>query len=147
MPRKRIPPKLIAEAAIGKAEALREKIASVVDRRTDNVIRNLNPDVRRVLVDDLVRAVGFAMAGLPTAIAGSRAKRNAWVMDIFVRDVCDALRRAGVPALMNSDPQASLAQSLAKEVVQVAGLPDQGDLFHQMQRGGKIVKELVPPPE
>lgn len=140
MPRKKIPPMSVATESLseGEVRALRKKIAAAVAGRADNAIRKLNPDVRGSLVDDLVRAVRYAKIGLPNTVAGSRAKRSAWGMDIFVRDVCHALQRAGLPVLMNPDPQASLAQSLAREIARVAGLPDQGDLFHQMQRARKI---------
>ena len=101
-----------------------------------------NAKAKRRLIDDLVHAVGFAKAGLPD-IEGSRAKPAAWLVDIFVRDVCDALKRAKIPALVNPCAAESHAQALAKDLADVAGLPNRGQLFHQMQRAGRIEKPRV----
>lgn len=104
----------------------------------------MSHDQRDQLVDALVRAIGFAKAGLTDILAGKQAKPAAWTLDIFVRDVCDALAAAGVPVLMDPNPEFSHAQSFAKELAELAGLRGHGksvgSLFKQMQRARKIEK-------
>jgi hypothetical protein len=65
-------------------------------------------------------------------------------MDIFVRDVCDALAAAGVPVQASRDPEESHVQALATEIVGLAGLPDQGTLYNQMRRRQDIKKTQDP---
>jgi hypothetical protein len=142
VPRRKRPPLPRAKAPLHEVEALRPVIEEIV--RTRDRFAKLEVEPRSGLVDDLVDAVGFAKADLADILAGKQAKPAAWTMDIFVRDVCDALRRAGIEALMDPDPEASHAQSLARAVADAAGLPDQGALFHQMQRARKIVKTRLP---
>jgi hypothetical protein len=141
---------LVRRSEIDQAtvEALRLKIKSVVDGRTvaNNVGRftRLTSEQRAGLIDDLVDAVGFAKAGLRDVLAGKETRAEAWTMDIFVRDVCDALRKVGVPVSMHQDPSKSYSQSLAVEVARVCRLPNQGKLYKQMQRANDITKRRLP---
>jgi hypothetical protein len=95
-------------------------------------------------VNDLVDACAFAKAGLRELLTGKNTRSDAWTMDIFVRDVCDALRHAGVRVSMNQDSNASHAQSLAVAIGKAVGLPSQGTLFKQMQRAKRIKKKQLP---
>lgn len=101
-------------------EAYRGVICAVIGARNDNAFRRLSDEARQQLIDDLVHAVGHAKAGL--ILRGKRARTTAWTLDIFVKDVCDALKKVGMPVLMNSDPALSYAQSLAKEIAHAVGL-------------------------
>jgi hypothetical protein len=92
------------------------------------------------MTDALVHAVEFAKAGLADILAGKETKSAAWAMDILVKDVCDALRAVGVATPMDPVREHSLAQTLAGDLAELAGLPDQGELFKQMQRARKIEK-------
>ena len=65
-------------------------------------------------------------------------KPTQWTGDIFIKDVCNALEKVGVPVLMHPDPELSHAQSLAKRIVEAVGLPVKGKLFKQMQRARRI---------
>jgi hypothetical protein len=134
----------LAVAARSSAEALRPEISRLIEGKTDGVFRRLAESQRAELVDRLVHAIGFALAGLPTSMTRTGSKLDAWRADIFVGDVCNALAGVGIPAVMNEDPALSHAQLLAKELVDLAGLPDEGDLFHQMQRAKKIKRKRWP---
>jgi hypothetical protein len=71
-------------------------------------------------------------------LAGKRVRPAAWTMDIFVRNVRDALQAVGVAGTMDPQRENSITQNLAGELAAAAGLPDQGELFKQMQRARKI---------
>jgi hypothetical protein len=148
VPRKQQQRRRRAEAPRREAEAYRGTIDAIVGSRSDYAFKRLTNRQRMQLVDDLVDALGFAMAGLPPAVRGGRAMQAAWNLDIFVRDVCDALRRARVPVAMNADPSQSHAQLLARDIAVAAGLPGHGkrigNLFKQMQRGRQIKKKSHP---
>jgi hypothetical protein len=126
-------------------EALRPAIRQIVEGLSRySEFTSLDNGARDRLTDDLVDAVGFAKAGLADILTGKRVKPAAWTMDIFVRDVCDALQKVGVPVPMNSKAWASCAQFVAENVANTAGLPDRGDLFKQMQRAKRITKSRLP---
>jgi len=91
-----------------------------------------------------VDAVGFAKAGLTDILAGKHVRPAAWTMDIFVCDVCDAMEQVGLEAVMSPDPGTSRAQDLARKVAEAARLPDQGNLYKQMQRARNIEKRRLP---
>lgn len=138
MPRRTRPLKPYAEAVIDATEAarLRADIEEIAYR--DEALRRL-PDARwDSLIAALVDAVMFARIGLAHMLAGKRSKPAAWTTDILVRDVCDALSAAGIKLTMAARRDASLAQRLAGELAGLAGLPDQGELFKQMQRARRI---------
>lgn len=148
MPRRTRPLLRRAETDQATVEVLRPKIKGVVDGRTAanhvGQFARLTNEQRAALVDDLVDAVGFARAGLKDLLAGKQTRAEAWTMDIFVRDVCDALCKVGVPVSMHPDPSKSHAQSLALEVARVTRLPNQGKLYKQMQRANDITKRRLP---
>jgi DNA-directed RNA polymerase specialized sigma24 family protein len=95
---------------------------------------------RQHLIDELVNAALAATAGRPGAARKGR-KPKAWVYDVLVKDVCDALRSVGVRPTMDSNRALSHAQYLAGEISQAISLPGQGQLFKQMQRARRIIKE------
>ena len=149
MPRRRQP---LRTAAVGRTITSRDRLASDIRRITcdGHTLRKKDvphaqrllalPDAqRRALVAALADAVHFAEVGLSTILGGKGAKPKAWTMDIFVRDVCDALRAVGLPAAMSDHHTGSLAQFLAESIAVVA-IPGvgQGELFKQMQRSRKI---------
>jgi hypothetical protein len=103
----------------------------------------LRTSAKKRLLDDVVRAVGFAKLGLDELLAGKKTRPAAWTLDIFTRDVCDALRDAGLPVAMHPDPESSLAQSFAQEVADTVGLPGTGKMFKQMQRAKEIKKRRL----
>jgi hypothetical protein len=117
---------------------LRTQVDSIIGRQSWR--RQLTGAKRGALVAALVDAIGFARVGLENLLAGKRTRPAAWTMDIFMRDVCDALNAAGIAYTMTPTHQGSRAQLLAKQLAVAAGLPDQGELFHQMQAARKIEK-------
>ena len=124
----------------------RELIEAII---RNHVSLQLTEPARRRLVDDLVDAAGFALAGLVGVVRGKRARPRAWALDILLRDVSDALLRAGVASTMNPHPDLSRAQSLAKEIAEKIGVPGHsergvGNLFHQAQRAKEIEKTRRP---
>jgi hypothetical protein len=131
-----------AEADVSEAEVHRRDVREAV--RTRNVLGRLRDEVQDRLVDDLVDAIGYAKAGLADILSGKRVKPRAWMLDIFVKDVSDAMERAGILAVMDPDPEASHAQSLAMQLIRIAGLPEGGKLFKQMQRAKEILKTRLP---
>jgi hypothetical protein len=131
MPSRQTPIRRKAIAQAAEIEKLRPVIQEIV--RTRHTLRDLSGGVQAELIDALVDAVGFAKAGLADILAGKEVKPAAWMRDILVTDVCDALRKAGVPVQMQADPACSHAQSLVKVVAEVAGLECDGTLYHQMQ--------------
>lgn len=144
MPRRKHPVKKIAVADAREAEALRPAIFQMMLAR-GGVFTRMSKQQQNQLADQLVHAVGYAKAGLTDILAGKGVKPAAWVLDIFVKDVCDALAAAGVPVLMDPAPESSHAQSFAKELAEAAGLSGHGksagNLFKQMQRARKIIKQ------
>lgn len=130
------------------ADVLRAAIEGALDGkalRRWNAFSQLDDVARDNLVDDLMDAVNFATTGLEGVLSGKDTKPAAWGMDIFVRDVCGAMRHAGMHVAINRDPDASLAQSLAREVAKAVGNIDKasklrggGNLFKQMQRAKQI---------
>jgi hypothetical protein len=130
----------IAGATVDMAEVveLRTDVEEIACRHKELV--KLLDDGWDALVAALVDAIGFAKVGLGDILAGKRARPAAWTTDVLVRDVCDVLRTAGVPAPMTQRRDGSLAQRLADDLAALAGLPDQGELFKQMQRGARIEK-------
>jgi hypothetical protein len=108
------------------------------------MLKQLRDEKQTCLTDTLVDAVGFAKAGLADILAGKNSRPAAWTMDIFVKDVCDALDKAGVKFTPSPDAGGSRAQSLAKAIAEVAGIPDQGNLYKQMQRAKHIDKRHLP---
>jgi hypothetical protein len=92
------------------------------------------------MIDALVDAIGFAKAGLADILAGKDTRSAARATNILVKDVCDALRAVGVATPMAPRRDESLAQRLADDLASLAGLPDQGQLFKQMQRARRIKK-------
>ncbi len=143
MPRRKRALKKIALADASETEGLRSVIREKI-RGRGSAFARLSDQQREELVNALVRAVGFAKAGLSDITAGKQAKPAAWMLDIFVKDVCDALRAVGVPVLMDATAEFSHAQSFAKELAEAAGLQGHGkgvgNLFKQMQRARKIEK-------
>jgi hypothetical protein len=129
------------------AQGYRDRIGAIVDR----MFPQLHVDRWERLVEDLIDAVGFALAGLDGVVRGRRTRASAWSLDIFVRDICDAMWRACLQVSMHPDPRnwSAKAQALALELVKMAGLPGHngegpGNLFKQMQRGRRIVKTQQP---
>jgi hypothetical protein len=120
------------------AAQLRTQVDSIIGRQSWR--RQSTGAKRGALIAALVDAIGFARVGLENLLAGKHTKPAAWTMDIFVRDVCDALNAAGIAYTMTPTHPGSRAQLLAKRLAVAAGLPDQGELFHQMQRGPEIEK-------
>jgi hypothetical protein len=114
-----------------------------------NSVPRLDPTARQKLIDDLVDALGFAMAGLRGVVRGKRARPDAWALDILYRDVSDALARAGIATTMHPDPALSRAQTLTKLIAEKVGLAGHGkrgvgNLFMQAQRSRKIEKRKLP---
>jgi hypothetical protein len=136
MPRRTRPLEKTAVLGVDAADGaeLRTQVDSIIGRQSWR--RQLTGAKRGALVD----AIGFARVGVENLLAGKRAKPAAWTMDIFVRDVCDALNAAGIAYTMTPTHQGSRAQLLAKQLAVAAGLPEQGELFHQMQAARKIEK-------
>jgi hypothetical protein len=123
--------------AAGAAQ-LRAQVEEIAYRHEE--LKHLPDQAWEELTDALVHAVGFAKAGLADILAGKDTRAAAWATDILVKDVCDALRAVDAPVFMNKCREDSLAQTLAGDLAKLAGLPDQGELFKQMQRARKIEK-------
>ena len=121
------------------ATAYRPTIKALVQRT--NILATVPPQTRELLIDELVHAVGFVKIGLVELTAGKRTKPEAWALDIFTRDVCDILRRAGRRVSMNPNANRSRAQSFVRELAQAVGLPGGGQMFKQMQRARKMDKQ------
>ena len=140
MPRRTRPlmPRATAMLDAAGAAALRAAVEEIAYR--DEALAGLSDQAWDRLIDALVDATGFAKAGLADILAGKDTRPAAWTTDVLVRDVCDALRTAGVPAPMTRRRDGSLAQRLADDLAALAGLPDQGELFKQMQRAREIEK-------
>jgi hypothetical protein len=136
VPRRTRPIKRRATAGLDAADGMEllTQVDSIIGRQSWR--RQLTGAKR----DELVAAIGFARVGLENLLAGKRTKPAAWTMDIFVRDVCDALNAAGIAYTMTPTHPGSRAQLTAKQLAAAAGLPDQGELFHQMQRARRIEK-------
>lgn len=134
MPRRTRPLKSIAAALFDSTQTtqLRRIVEELIKR--ESRLCSLPADRQEVLVADVIDAVGYATAGLTDILAGKRAKPAAWTMDIFVHDVCAALRAVGIPYAMSPAHEESRAQCLAKRLAEAAGLAHRGELFHQMQR-------------
>jgi hypothetical protein len=144
MPRRTRPllPMAIAGVDAAGAEKVRGDIEGIFAKEA--TLRRLPSDKRAALVAALADAIGFAKAGLADILTGKRVKPAAWTMDIVVRDVCDALHADDLPVSMAYACRKSLAQRLADAVGAMAGLPDQGELFKQMQRARDIEKAGAP---
>jgi hypothetical protein len=101
------------------------------------------------MIDDLIDALAYAMAGLRGVVRGKGARPDAWALDILYRDASDALARAGIPFTMHPDHAFSRTQSLVKEIAETFGLPGHdergvGELFTQAQRSQEIEKRKFP---
>jgi hypothetical protein len=101
------------------------------------------------LIEDMMDALAFAVAGLRGVVRGKRARPDAWALDILHRDVSDALARVAVSSTMHPDHSLSRTQSLVKEIAERFGLPGHdergvGNLFKQAQRGRWIEKTKHP---
>ena len=108
----------------------------------------LYPQERAALTAALVNAVGFACAGLPAAAKAAgrqRARSHAWTLDVFMRDVADALAVAGVAVTMNPNPTFSFAQGFAMRLARLGGL-NPTNMFEQNQRQRVIAVQCVPAP-
>jgi len=140
MPRRKIPVKPMGEAILDAAGVveLRAAIEEIAYRYEE--LKQLSDQAREGMLDALVDAIGFAKAGLANILAGKHTRSAAWTTNILVKDVCDALRAVGVATPMATHRDESLAQRLADDLAALAGLPDQGELFKQMQAARKIEK-------
>ena len=138
MPRRRQPVRRgsIADAAI--AETYRDLIRTQV--LSLGIFAPLSGRSRDQLLDELVQAVGHAKNGLASIVGGKRARPAAWTLDIFTRDVCDALKKAGISVFMTPDPELSDAQAIVRDLALAVGLPSVGTMFKQMQRARRIEK-------
>jgi hypothetical protein len=120
------------------AAQLRAAVEEIAYRH--EALKRLPDQAWEELTGALVHAVEFAKAGLADILAGKDKRSAAWTTDILVKDVCDALRAVGLATPMAAHRDESLAQKFASELAEVAGLPDQGELFKSMQRARRIEK-------
>jgi hypothetical protein len=124
-------------------------IEQIVHTHSDYVPAQITEAARQQLIDELVDAAGFALAGLSGVVRGRRARPAAWTLDILFRDVSDTLARVGGVSTMNPDPSLSHAQSMVKEIAEKIGLPGHGkrgvgNLFTQAQRSRDIERTKHP---
>jgi hypothetical protein len=117
-----------------------ERLRNFIDSRL-GAFSGLSSIRRGYLTDGLVQAALAAMAEFPNGATRKGWKPKAWVYDVLVKDVCDALRSVGVRPTMDPNSALSRAQYLAGEISQAISLPGQGQLFKQMQRARRIIKE------
>ena len=119
---------LVKRVEIVTSLAEQRELRRCVERAAykDPRFRRLHKQARKTLSDNLVDAVVFARVGMGDLLAGKNTRPEAWLMDIFVRDVREALNAVGFACTMAPDHDASLAQWLAVNIAAAPGLPDWG---------------------
>lgn len=120
--------------------SLSQRLAVVraVCRRRDSVFVRLAASQRRLLVKRLILAAGWAAAGIPEHVLVNRKKRQAWAADMLVFDVCRAFEAVNLPVTTAPQARLSHVQMMAGDLIRIVGLPEQGELFHQMRRARRL---------